>query len=237
VVDSLAGFVARTPGLRGAITVDRCSATTPAGARLEVISADEASSYGLRGHLFIVDELTQWPATSRGLWVSIVSAVPKVRGCRLVVLASAGDPAHWSYQMRERARVSPAWRLNEVDGPVPWVSPEALAEQRALLTDSQFARLHLNRWTASEDRLVSVEGLAASVRLDGPQDYRPGVTYRIGCDLGLRHDRTAIAVCHAETTPEPERTRRVVLDRMRSPVATPKRLRSPSGLGASCSTG
>ena len=158
--------------------------------------------------------MTVWPAANRGVWISVLSAVPKVPGCKLVVLASAGDPAHWSYQVRERARVSAAWRLHEVDGPVPWVSPEALVEQRALLTDSQFARLHLNRWTASEDRLVSVEGLAVSVRLDGPQDYRPGVLYRIGCDLGLRHDRTAIAICHGEATPEPERTRRVVLDRM-----------------------
>jgi len=214
VVDALHGLVARTPGLRGAIVVERYTATTPAGARLEVISADEASSYGLRGHLFIVDELTQWPTGNRGVWTSVVSAVPKVPDCRLVVLSSAGDPAHWSHGVRERARVSPAWRLHEVPGPVPWVSPAALDEQRALLLDSQFARLHLNVWTASEDRLVSVEGLAAAVRLAGPQDYQPGVSYRMGVDLGLRHDRTAIAVCHAEVVDRRARTRRVVLDRM-----------------------
>jgi phage terminase large subunit-like protein len=193
--------------------VDRYSASTPTGARLEVIPADAASSYGLRGHLYIVDELTQWPSAQRDVWTSILSAVPKVPDCRLAVLASAGDPAHWSYQVRERARVSDAWRLHEVPGPVPWVSASALEEQRALLTDSQYARLHLNQWTASEDRLVTVEGLTAAVRLDGPQEYRPGVTYRIGVDLGLRNDRTAIAVCHAESAPG-VRSRRVVLDRM-----------------------
>jgi len=214
LVDALAGFVARTPGLGGAITVDRYTASTPTGARLEVIPADAASSYGLRASLFVVDELTQWPSANRDVWVSVLSAVPKVPGCRLVVLASAGDPAHWSYQVRERARVSGAWRLHEIDGPVPWVSEPALAEQRALLTDSQYAQLHLNRWTASEDRLVSVEGLAAAVRLSGPQEARPGVTYRIGCDLGLRHDRTAIAVCHAEPIGRDVGVRRVVLDRM-----------------------
>lgn len=214
VVDALAGFVTRTPGLRGAIGVDRYSATTPTGARLEVISADEASSYGLRGHLFVVDELTQWPTANGGVWTSVVSAVPKVPGCRLVVLGSAGDPAHWSFRVRERARVSSAWRLHEVPGPIPWVSTDALDEQRALLLDSQYARLHLNQWTASEDRLVSVEGLAAAVRLDGPQDYRPGVTYRMGVDLGLRHDRTAIAVCHAQAVEGEARARRVILDRL-----------------------
>ncbi len=116
--------------------------------------------------------------------------------------------------MREHARTSKAWRLNEVPGPVPWLSKVALDEQRALLTDSQFARLHLNVWTASEDRLVSVEGLTAAVRLPGPSDYRRGTTYRIGADLGLRHDRTAIAVCHAESSADQPRARRVVLDRM-----------------------
>ena len=113
------------------------------------------------------------------------------------------------------ARTSKAWRLHEVPGPLPWVSEEALAEQRALLTDSQYARLHLNQWTASEDRLVTVENLAAAVTLDGPQEPRPGVRYRMGLDLGLTHDATAIAVAHAETDPlaDPP-SQRIVLDRL-----------------------
>ncbi|HLX87459.1 MAG TPA: hypothetical protein VKR22_03210, partial [Acidimicrobiales bacterium] len=126
VVDALAGFAGRTPGLRGALTVERYTATTAEGGRLEVVSADEASSYGLRGHLFIVDELTVWPAAARGVWVSILSAVPKVPGARLVVLASAGDPAHWSYRVRQRAHESRLWRLHEVRGPLPWTNPDAL---------------------------------------------------------------------------------------------------------------
>ena len=84
ITDALSGLVARTPGLASAIKVDRFTASTPTGASLEVLAADEASSYGLRGHLYICDEVTLW--TNRGVWVSIVSAVPKVRGCRLVAL-------------------------------------------------------------------------------------------------------------------------------------------------------
>lgn len=214
VVDALGGLVTRTPGLASAITVDRYAASTPSGARLEVVPADAASSYGLRAHLLIVDELTVWPAANREVWTSVLSAAPKVRGCRLVVVGSSGDPAHWSYRVREHARQSRAWRLHEVPGPVPWIAPEALAEQRALLTDSQYARLHLNIWSASEDRLVSVENLAAAVTLGGPQPYHGRVTYRIGVDLGLRHDATAIAVAHAERAGDDGKARRVVLDRM-----------------------
>jgi phage terminase large subunit-like protein len=152
-----------------------------------------------------------WPVESQPLWTAVVSSVPKVRGARLVCLSSAGDPAHWSFKVRERARTSRRWRLHEVPGPVSWVDREDLDEQRALLTDSQFERLHLNVWTASEDRLVSVEGLAEAVVLDGPQDYRRGVVYKIGVDLGLRNDRTAIVVAHAESVVG---RRRVVLDRL-----------------------
>jgi phage terminase large subunit-like protein len=214
LVDAVTGYVARTPGLGSAITSDRFTASTPTGARLEVVAADVASSYGLRGSLFVVDELTQWPTANQPVWTSIISAVPKVPGARLIVLASAGDPAHFSHRIRERARISPAWRLHEVAGPVPWVDEAALTEQRALLTDSQYARLHLNQWTASEDRLTSVTDLTAAVRLNGPQEYRPGVVYKVGVDLGLTDDKTAIAICHSEVVEAGSRTRRVVLDRL-----------------------
>jgi phage terminase large subunit-like protein len=211
--DAMSGLVTRTPGLAGAIRVDRFTASTTTGATLEVLAADEASSYGLRGHLYLCDEITLW--ANQGVWISLVSAVPKVSGARLVALGSAGDPAHWSYAVRERARTSRQWRLHEIPGPLPWVPPEALEEQRALLTDSQFARLHLNQWTAAEDRLVTVENLAAAVTLDGPQEPRRGVRYRMGLDLGLTHDATAIAVAHAEADPTTDPpSQRIVLDRL-----------------------
>ena len=210
--DALAGLVARS-GLSGAIKVDRFMASTRSGSHLEVLAADEASSYGLRGHLYLCDEISLW--RDRGVWVSIVSAVPKVAGCRLMAMGTSGDPAHWSYDVRERARSSKAWRLSEVAGPLAWIPAEVLEEQRALLTDSQYAHLHLNRWQAGEDRLTTVENLLAAVTLDGPQEPRRGVTYRMGLDIGLTRDATAIAVAHADVDPRTTPpTRRLVLDRL-----------------------
>jgi hypothetical protein len=76
---------------------------------------------------------------------------------------------------------------------------------------------------ASEDRLVSIENLAACVTLDGPQEPRAGVRYRMGLDLGLTHDATAIAVAHAEVDPGTDPpTRRVVLDRLVTFHGTPE---------------
>jgi hypothetical protein len=44
--------------------------------------------------------------------------------------------------------------VNEIPGPVPWLEPDRLEEQRRRLPASSFARLFLNQWTAAEDRLV-----------------------------------------------------------------------------------
>ena len=94
------------------------------------------------------------------------------------MITSAGDPSHWSStRCFEAARTSERWRVNEVDGPVPWLDAEDLAEQQAMLTDSQFARSHLNVWVAAEDRLATVEQLRECVTLDGPLGHDPAFRY------------------------------------------------------------
>lgn len=216
LIDAVRGFVLRNPSLASVLKVEaRRIVATTTGAALNVLPADSASAYGLRPWLTVIDELSVWPSTSNslGMWEALISAVPKVPQSRLVVLTTAGDPAHFSRKILNRARVSPRWRVNEVPGPTPWISEDDLEEQRGLLSESQYQRLVLNRWTASEDRLVRDEDLAACVTLDGPLEARPGTRYVIGVDLGLRHDRTAVAVCHAENVEDTD-SRRVVLDRL-----------------------
>ena len=102
VLDSIRAFVARERTLRKRIKVERSrvvflSDGEPTSS-VEVLPADEASSWGLRPFLVICDELSVWPNTenARGLWSAVVSAMPKVEGSRLVVVTSAGAPDHWS---------------------------------------------------------------------------------------------------------------------------------------------
>jgi hypothetical protein len=137
--------------------------------------------------------------------------VPKVQGCRLVLLSTAGDPSHPSHKLLAQAKASDQWRVSETPGPCPLIALEAIAEQRRLLPESQYRRLHLNQWTEAEDRLVSAEAQCDAVVLDGPQEPRVGVRYVIGLDVGLKHDATACATAHAETDAG---ATRVVLDRM-----------------------
>lgn len=213
LLDSVRGFTDRTPGLSGALKVDAWRVSAPSGASLEVLAADEASSWGLRPWLAVVDDLAYWADTQqpRRLWRSIFSALPKVVGSRLTVLTSAGDPAHWAHDVLVAARASPQrWRVSEVEGPVPWADAADLAEQQAMLPDWEFERLHLNRWRESDDRLTSADDLRACVTLDGPREPAPGRRYAVGVDLGLKADRTAVAVCSVDQA-EPSV---VALDRM-----------------------
>jgi phage terminase large subunit-like protein len=214
--DAIAGLVARTDGLGGALQIDTYRVTaTRSGARLDVMAADDAGAWGLRPHFVVVDEFAQWPTTHKPqrLWHAIASAVPKVADCRLIILTTAGDPAHFAHDVLVQAQASPRWRVHEVRGPCPWIDPGALEEQKAMLPGSEYARLHLNRWVAAEDRLVDPEDLAACVVLDGPLDPRRGVRYVVGVDIGITHDRTGLAVCHADKRTAAERPR-VVLDRI-----------------------
>lgn len=227
LVDSISGFAARTPELGGSLTVDSYKVTSASGSVLEVLPADSGGAYGLRPAFLIVDELAQWASTTgpRRLWEATTSAMAKVPGSRLVALTSAGDPSHWSHGVLQHAYADPLWRVNEIAGPPPWADPARLAEQRRRLPESVYLRLFENQWQSAEDRLSTLDDLRACATLLGPLEPRANVSYSVGCDLGLKKDRTAVAVCHAERM---DSGVRVVLDHMR--VWAGKRLR-PVKLG------
>ena len=150
-------LVVRT-GLSGLVDIGSWAVTVRAsGARLVVESADAASAYGHLPYLVVCDELAQWPTTrgAKALWEAVVSGLPKRRDSRLAVLTTAGDPVHWAAKVLDAARSSERWHVSRVPGPVPWADPKDLAEQARLLPASAYSRLHLNIWTAAEDRLVS----------------------------------------------------------------------------------
>ncbi|MGJ3507949.1 hypothetical protein [Enemella sp. A6] len=200
LLDALRGLANRS-GLAPLLDIGAWSVTVRStGARLMIEPADAASAHGHLPYLVIVDELAQWPGTrgSQSLWQGIVSGLPKRSDSRLVCLTTAGDPAHFAHKIAATARTSDRWRVSEVPGPLPWADPDDLAEQRRLLPASVYARLHLNRWTAGEDRLVAPDDLAACVTLDGPLSPDPSRDYVIGLDLGLKGDRTVLTVCHLD---------------------------------------
>jgi phage terminase large subunit-like protein len=135
------------------------------------------------------------------MWTLVASSIPKWPGARLVVIGHAGDPSHWAHAILEHARASDTWHVSEVPGPLEWMSADALAEQRALLLPSEYARRHLNVWTAGEDKLTTVEDVRACIQHSGDLDYQTGCRYITSLDVGLVGDRTVALVAHAERRP------------------------------------
>jgi phage terminase large subunit-like protein len=193
LVDSVRGYMTRTPELHGRLSVDAWRVSAGRDIVLEALAADAASSWGLRPWFVVVDEIAQWATTAgpRTLWESVSSAAAKNPRCRMVLLTSSGDPAHFSHAILEHAKRDELWRVHEVKGPAPWMDAARLAEQKRRLPESSYLRLFENQWTASEDRVASLDDIRACVTLDGPQAPVEGVYYWIGVDLGLKRDRTA----------------------------------------------
>ena len=212
--DAVAGLVARS-GLSSLVKADLWRVTAlRTGSTLEILAADAPGAHGLRSAFTVVDEVAQWPGdpAHKGVWEGLTSGAGKVPGARFVTISTPGDPSGWMAKVYRHAESRPAmWRVDPVLGPLSWADPAFLADQRGLLTDSAFSRLHLGRWAASEDRLVGHEDLRRAVRVDGSLGYVPGLRYKLGLDVGITNDRCVVAVCHAEPD-GPSGRRRVVLD-------------------------
>ena len=202
LVDAMGGLVARTPELGGAVKVDTYQATVNrTGTMLEALAADGSTAWGILPAWLVVDELCQWKdtANARQFLDAILTALPKVPGSRAAIITTSGDPASWSRRIYDTALAEPdLWRVSEVHGPPPWMPTRLVDAERRRLPASVFARLFENRWTAPEDRLTSIDDLRACVVLDGALAPQDGLRYVIAVDLGLKKDRTAAVVAHAE---------------------------------------
>jgi len=214
LLDALAGFVARTPGLGGTVKLEAARATVVRSeATLQVEASDAASAFGKRPWLVAIDELSQWPLTPNHtrLWGAIVSALPKRADSRLLVISMAGSPSHPSHRVWQRAQASADWRAARVSGPCPWWSASDVAATRAELTEAEYRQYVLAEWCESDDALTTEGDVAACVTHPGPLPPAPGRRYCLSVDVGTRRDRTAVAVAHTEATPA---GRRVVVDRV-----------------------
>jgi hypothetical protein len=224
IVDAIRGYVSRTPALANALSVNNYTVTARNGTELQVMASDSASAWGLKPAIVFVDEWCQLPSTANTetLWQAITSSMGKVAGAKLLCASTAGDPGSWQHRVWETARNSGNWSTAQIEGPLPWVSKEFLAEQRAILPDSAYQRLHLDRWASPEDRLAAADDVRACVAfsiVDGqwPLPRQPNVRYVMGVDLALVRDRAVAAVMHAERAENEDGQRivtRVVLDRL-----------------------
>lgn len=214
LIDAARGIVERTEELHGEFQITELVITSArTGASVTALPAD-ASAFGKRAYLIILDEIANWPQTknARHFWSVLMSGNRKLPECRTIIITNAGDPVHWSWKRRETARTSAHWQFFSVPGPLEWLSETDLAILRENSgTPSEYDRLVLNKWVAAEDRLADLADIRACTVLPGPQPPRGGLRYVIAVDLGSVNDRAVAAVLHTE---DGAAGRRAVLDRL-----------------------
>jgi len=93
---------------------------------------------------------------------------------------------------------------------MPWQTPQYYEEQRRVLRPATFDRIHRNMCVSGDERLLSLDDInAAIVPGHGPCfEGNPGFSYYAGLDLGLKRDRSALAVIHKQDG-------RIILDHLR----------------------
>lgn len=215
IADAIRRLVHANPGIcdslrfrQNAIENDRT------GSRLDLISSDIGSSFGLTPDFIICDELCHWP--SEGLWHSLASAAAKKPHCLLAVLTNAGVGRGWQWQLREAARTHPDWHFSTIDGSqAPWIRQSDLDEQRAILPPSVFDRLWNNRWQTSAGNYLSIAEVATcrDERLSEQQRGRTNIHYVAAIDYAEKHDLTAAVVLHRDGE-------RLIVDRLDVAVPT-----------------
>lgn len=178
------------------------------GSRLDVISSDVRSSWGQLPDFVICDELCHWEKPD--LWHSLLSSAAKKPHCLLAVLTNAGVGFGWQWQVREAARTSAEWHFHSLQGSqAPWISPNALAEQKRLLPPAVYARLWENLWQQSDGGFVTLaEADACCDRT--LQICERGLgwhRYIAAIDYAEKHDRTVGVVIHRDDE-------RIIVDRM-----------------------
>ncbi|QDU78618.1 Phage Terminase [Polystyrenella longa] len=178
------------------------------GSRLELISSDVQSSWGILPDFVVCDELCHWEKAD--LWYSLLSSASKRRHCLLIVLTNAGVGRDWQWEVRENARRHHRWYFASLDGPhASWIQQESLEEQRQLLPLPVYERLWLNRWQHSDGEFVTLAE-AEACRLDSLvycDRGEPQYEYIAAIDYAEKRDYTVGIVLHCEGE-------RLIVDRM-----------------------
>lgn len=219
-------FISRDPALSRICTIKADEIVNEAnGSRLVVLASDAVGNFGLgiRPFTAIFDEF--WGQRDRGLFDALWTAVPKSPGSQILVLTNAGpDREGIAWEVREMCRTSddPALRFwaSADSGVIPsWIDPVQVERQRRTLPDSVFGRLWRGEWGHGGGDFLTPEEIEACID-EGLEVHSIGFDrrrrYYVGVDLGLKHDRSVVVVCHKER----ERT---VVDYVWTWYGTPER--------------
>jgi hypothetical protein len=205
VIENLDGYLSRNAGLGRRFKRKRDEFSVRENrSRIRVISSDAPTAWGLGGthrrFRLICDELTVWK--SEDLWLALASATGKTPDVQTIVISNAGySQSGWQWRVRESAGESDWGYLLSVDGVLAsWITDEWIEQMRTLLPGPAFDRVIGNRWTSESGDFVSREQWRRCVDLGlAERSWTPAHgTVFVGLDLGLTHDRTALAAVYLD---------------------------------------
>lgn len=188
------------PHMFGDLVIDKYKAEGPSG-RIQALASDYGSAAGLRGNLFICDEITHWK--SDALWNMVVSGREKVHPSLLIVISNAGFLGTWQDRVREAAKGSADWRVFEREGKIcSWMSDDRVNALRAMLSPQEAARLFDNKWLDPAAEMDYLDRAFVELCLDpnwrGHERKDGRSRYVVVVDYGATKDRCALLVCHLD---------------------------------------
>lgn len=180
---------------------------------IEVVPADAGGSYGFTSNLYILDEVTHWPDSSKredrvnDVYDAVMTGTGKLPGTVVVQIMNAGIKESWQDKYVYRhAKESKLWRVWDNDGKegtiASWMSPAIIADLSksipAIEADRVFRNVWVNMAVASE--FLNSLDVALIVRPDIRPHLLPlgGFFYIISVDYGPYKDRTCVTVKHRD---------------------------------------
>jgi hypothetical protein len=195
LLDDVKGKLIRGGHLKAKrVRILKNSIISSTGSVLKVLTADVASSWGLRPDWVACDEIVEW--RSEALWESLYTATGKRPHCRLLVISTAGwDTSHFAWAIRTKiAEPEPDWYFSSRGQCASWIDPAWLAQQRRTLPAHVYARLHENKWVDGVGAFLTTDEVDAIFTGEIPA---AGGRMAIGLDVGLTKDRTVLSLVRA----------------------------------------
>ena len=193
------------PWVNDSLAFTATGCTGPCGS-VEVLPADVGGANGLRGNLYIFDEVTNWDKPkAKDLWRTVMSGTAKVNPTVVGVLSNAGYIGSWQEKVLRPLARSRRWHYHEAPGPqATWMSADAIAELRTqLASQAEGRRLYDNQWINAAEELDYLTRDEIAACFDDTRSYQPVGDVRVrkyfvSIDYGPKRDRTVCLVMHRE---------------------------------------
>lgn len=181
------------------------------GGTARIVAADAPTSFGLRGDLYLLDEISHWK--KQDFWTSLLSGRAKIPDALFCILSNAGLKNTWQWDLMQAIKSDASWSYWEAPGQLEtWMSAEQIAQDRLLLPPAEARRLYDNEWidpAESSGYLIRSEVEAC---VDSGLSYqwygKKGLQYWFSIDYGPKRDRTTLGIYHQEPDG------RLIMDRM-----------------------